>query len=110
MTVFEKIIRPFQSSSFAPPAQPLSSTPESENPDVLIAAGAVGATKLFNGSTSFTMTSYMVASHRERKRATTTKTITDAGSGASIDVEYIDALRTKSANGQESVYKYKRQP
>ena len=110
MTSFERIVRPFQTRAVTPP-QRLLSTAQQPVSNVVIECGAVGSTKLLNGSETHDRTYYMESTNKEISRETTSKRITNPDDTSQyVDVEFIDKLTTRGVNGQENIYKYKRAP
>lgn len=121
---FERIVRPFQTRSIAPPIQPRSAASsmlarQSARATALPALaadpfanielhfGAVGETKTFNGNESGSQTNYCPSSARETSRVTHTKRVTNPTDPSQfVDVEVIDRLETSETNGRTKTHTF----
>jgi hypothetical protein len=99
----ERIVRPFATVDVTPPVRVLDPT-AAPIPNIVLELGKVGTVKTLNGSFNSSIDAYTDDAHKEIKRTTETKTITNKDDPSqSVDVELIKKLTTEK--GSQDTYK-----
>jgi len=108
VTSFERIVRPFIARDVTPPQRVLDSQTAADAENLVLQFGKVAAVKTLSGSFASSMSSYMEANNREKRREVTVKRIENPSDPSQfVDVEVIDKLKTRGVNGQENNYEYR---
>lgn len=103
---YERIVRPFQTVPFSPPAQAVIIAPDEPLEDVLIEIGKQGQVKTMNASSSSSMSSFTKTESKEISRETTERRVENPDDPSQY-VVVEDTNKIELESGKQDTYEHR---